>query len=109
DKHFYKNQNHRFGLKSDEISYLYQNPKSKDDIVWIGSRDAGVFNYSYSKNSFALASSILDNNAANFFAITKDNDGIICAGINYNLCKIDRKQKKYSYIEIGNNPTKNFL
>jgi signal transduction histidine kinase/ligand-binding sensor domain-containing protein len=101
DKRFFKNQNHRFGLKSDDISFLYQNPGSDDDIVWIGSADAGAFNYSYSKNSFSLPSSILDNNATNFFAITKDKDGVIWAGVNYNLCKIDRKNKSYSYIDIS--------
>lgn len=43
DKNFYKNPNNRFGLQSNDITSLYQNPNSKDDIVWIGTRDAGAF------------------------------------------------------------------
>jgi signal transduction histidine kinase/ligand-binding sensor domain-containing protein len=101
DKSFFKNPNNRFGLQSNDITSLYQNPDSKDDIVWIGTRDAGAFNYSYSKNSFSMASSMLSNNDLNFFATVKDKDGIIWAGLNYGLCKLDRKNKTYSVIDLS--------
>lgn len=98
DKNFYKNPNNRFGLQSNDITALYQNPNSKDDIVWIGTRDAGAFNYSYSKNSFSMASSLLSNNDLNFFATVKDKDGVLWAGLNYGLVKLDRKNKTYNVI-----------
>lgn len=98
DKSFNKNPNNRFGLQSNDITALYQNPNSKDDIVWIGTRDAGAFNYSYSKNSFSMASSLLSSNDLNFFATVKDKDGVLWSGLNYGLCKLDRKNKTYSII-----------
>lgn len=98
DKTFYKNPNNRFGLQSNDITSLYQNPNSKDDIVWIGTRDAGAFNYSYSKNSFSMASSMLSNNDLNFFATVKDKEGVLWAGLNYGLCRLDRKNKTYTII-----------
>lgn len=98
DKSFYKNPNNRFGLQSNDITSLYQNPNSKDDIVWIGTRDAGAFNYSYSKNSFSMASAMLSSNDLNFFGTVKDKDGIIWAGLNYGLGKLDRKNKTFNTI-----------
>ncbi len=98
DKNFYKNPNNRFGLQSNDITSLYQNPNSKDDIVWIGTRDAGAFNYSYSKNSFSMASSMISNTDLNFFGTVKDKEGILWAGLNYGLCKLDRKNKTYNLI-----------
>ncbi|HWY10785.1 MAG TPA: two-component regulator propeller domain-containing protein [Bacteroidia bacterium] len=101
DKSFYKNPNNRFGLQSNDITALYQNPNSKDDIVWIGTRDAGAFNYSYSKNSFTMASAMLSNNDLNFFATVKDKDGIIWAGLNYGLCKLDRQNKTFTVLNLN--------
>lgn len=101
DKNFFKNPNNRFGLQSNDITSLYQNPNSKDDIVWIGTRDAGAFNYSYSKNSFSMASSMLSSNELNFFATVKDKDGIIWAGLNYGLCRLDRSNKTYNIIDLN--------
>ncbi|MBK7668473.1 MAG: hypothetical protein IPJ32_14730 [Sphingobacteriaceae bacterium] len=101
DKNFYKNPNNRFGLQSNDITSLYQNPNSKDDIVWIGTRDAGAFNYSYSKNSFSMASAMISSNDLNFFGTVKDKDGIIWAGLNYGLCRLDRKNKTYNIINLN--------
>ena len=98
DKSFYKNPNNRFGLQSNDITSLYQNPNATDDIVWIGTRDAGAFNYSYSKNSFSMASAMLSSNDLNFFGIVKDKDGIIWAGLNYGLCKLDRQNKTFTIL-----------
>jgi len=101
DKSFSKNSNERFGLKSNDISSLYQGENSNSDNVWIGTRDAGAFNYSYSKNSFDLASSILNSNDPNYFGIVKDKDGIIWSGFNYGILKLDRKEKKFLYINLS--------
>jgi signal transduction histidine kinase/ligand-binding sensor domain-containing protein len=101
DKNFYKNPNNRFGLQSNDITSLYQNPNSKDDVVWIGTRDAGAFNYSYSKNSFSMASAMISSNDLNFFGTVKDKDGIIWAGLNYGLCRLDRKNKTYNIINLN--------
>lgn len=100
DKHFNKEDNSRFGLQTNAVSTLYQNPNSKDDIVWIGSKDAGIFNYNYSKNSFSLPSSLLNKVDPNFYGIVKDKDGIIWSGMNFGLCKINRTAKKADYIDL---------
>ncbi|MBN8694861.1 MAG: hypothetical protein J0L69_16830 [Bacteroidetes bacterium] len=100
EKSFNKNSNEQFGLKSNDISSIYQNTISNSDIVWIGTRDAGVFNYSYSKNSFDLASSILKSNEPNYFGIVKDKDGVIWSGFNYGILKLDRKNKSFYLINL---------
>jgi len=100
EKSFDKNTNEQFGLKSNDISSIYQNTNSNSDIVWIGTRDAGVFNYSYSKNSFDLASSLLKSNEPNYFGIVKDKDGIIWSGFNYGILKLDRKNKSFHLINL---------
>lgn len=101
EKSFLKNLNNRFSLKSNDISSLYQNPDEPNDMVWIGTRDAGVFNYSYSKNSFQLASSLLNSNEPNYFGIVKDKDGIIWSGFNYGILKLDRKNKSFNIINLS--------
>lgn len=106
DKSFYKNLNNRFGLKSNDISCLYQNPDDPNDMVWIGTRDAGVFSYSYSKNSFQLASSLLNSNEPNYFGIVKDKDGIIWSGFNYGILKLDRKNKSFYNINLSSQLSK---
>lgn len=100
EKSFNKNSNEQFGLRSNDISSIYQNTSSNSDIVWIGTRDAGVFNYSYSKNSFDLASSILKSSEPNYFGIVKDKDGVIWSGFNYGILKLDRKNKSFYLINL---------
>ena len=100
-KTFSKKSNEQFRLQSNDITSIYQNTNSKSDIVWVGTRDAGVFNYSYSKNSFDLASSILKSSEPNYFGIVKDKDGVIWCGFNYSILKLDRKNKTYNYINLG--------
>lgn len=106
EKSFLKNSTERFGLKSTDITSIYQNTNSNSDIVWIGTRDAGVFNYSYSKNSFDLASSILNSNEPNYFGIVKDKDGIIWSGFNFGILKLDRKNKSFHYINLSSHLNK---
>lgn len=101
EKSFSKNSNERFGLKSNDITSIYQNTNSNSDIVWIGTRDAGVFNYSFSKNSFDLASSLLNSNEPNYFGIVKDKDGVIWSGFNYGILRLDRKNKSFHVIDLS--------
>ncbi|MBK9285451.1 MAG: hypothetical protein IPM51_14200 [Sphingobacteriaceae bacterium] len=100
DRHFSKT-NSRFGLQSNQITSLYQNSKNNSDVVWIGTRDAGAFNYSYSKNSFSIPTSFVNTSDPNFFGITKDKDGIIWAGYNSGILKLNREKKAYSLISLS--------
>lgn len=59
------------------------------------------FNYSYSKNSFSMALAMISSNDLNFFGTVKDKDGIIWAGLNYGLCRLDRKNKTYNIINLN--------
>ncbi len=101
DKHFVKNNKSRFTLQSNEITSLYENPNSKDDIIWIGTRDAGAFNFSYSKNSFSIPTSFVNTADANFFGVVKDKGGIIWGGFNAGVLKIDRASKQSEIISLN--------
>ena len=100
EKHFVKNNNSRFTLQSNEVTSLYQNEGSQNDVVWIGTRDAGAFNYSYSKNSFSIPTSFVSTSDPNFFGITKDKDDVIWAGFNSGILRIDRNKKEHQIIDI---------
>ncbi len=100
--HFMHSNKNRFGLKSDQISFLYQSKHSDEDIVWIGSHDAGVFSYSYTKNSFQLISAFIPEENMNFFGVVKDHDGIIWTGTNTRVYKIDRKTNTTAFIDVSN-------
>jgi signal transduction histidine kinase/ligand-binding sensor domain-containing protein len=101
EKHFMNNGKNRFSLNSNEITCLYQNLNSSDDIVWIGTRDAGAFNYSYSKNSFSIPTSFVNNADQNFFGVVKDYSGIIWAGFTSGILKIDRNAKTQQVIDLN--------
>jgi signal transduction histidine kinase/ligand-binding sensor domain-containing protein len=102
EKTFTKN-NTRFSLQSNEITFLYQNPKSKGGVVWVGTRDAGAFKYSYYKNSFSIPTFNIPLADPNFFAVVKDKDGIIWTGSNSGILQIDRKNHSSYFIELGDN------
>ncbi len=101
EKHFTKSNNSRFTLQSNEITSLYQNPNSNEDVIWIGTRDAGAFNFSYSKNSFSMPTSFVNTSDQNFFAIVKDNNNIIWAGYNAGILKIDESKKTHQIIDFS--------
>ncbi len=100
EKHYSKTNTGRFAIQSNEITSLYQNPRSSD-VVWIGTRDAGAFNFSYSKNSFSIPSSFVNTADANFFGIVKDKDGIIWAGYNAGILKINEAKKAQQIIDLS--------
>ncbi|MGZ3884395.1 MAG: ligand-binding sensor domain-containing protein [Bacteroidia bacterium] len=101
EKHFIDNSI-RYGLKCNFINCLFQSRHPNEDIVWIGSRDAGVFSYSYSKNSFQLVSSVLKGEKPNVWSITKDKDNIIWAGTYTGIYRIDRAAKNFSFLNLEN-------
>ncbi len=100
EKHFTDNSAIKYGLKCNFINCLYQSKHPNEDIVWIGSRDAGVFSYSYSKNSFQLVSSLLKDEKPSFFSIVKDRENVVWSGTYAGIYKIDRKLKTYSFINL---------
>lgn len=67
------------GLKSGHVVQLYESPDPAEDIVWIGTYDAGVHLYSRTKNSFRLWNLISDpqqpSTAAAVFSICTDYNG----------------------------------
>jgi len=101
EKHFKDNVQDKYGLKSNFISYLFQGSHPNEDVVWIGSTDAGAFSYSYSKNSFELISSRIDNPKENFFSLTKDRDNIIWSATRSGIYRIDRSGNNYSFMDIS--------
>jgi signal transduction histidine kinase len=98
---FKDNPQNKYGLTCNFINTLYQAPGKDEDVMWIGSRDAGVFTYNYSKNSFQLPSSLLDKPSLNFFGMVKDSANIIWAGTNNGIYKIDRAGKTSAFINIA--------
>lgn len=85
DKHFIDEPGIRFSLRCNFISCLYQGNNPNEDVVWIGTRDAGAVSYSYAKNSFVLQSARIKEGNRNFFGTIKDSKGVIYSGTNNGL------------------------
>lgn len=92
DKQYTDEPGKRFSLRCNNISELYQGSTPEEDIVWIGTRDAGAVSYSYSKNSFTLYSSGISE-SANFFGTVKDKSGTIYSSTNTGLYIIEPSKK----------------
>lgn len=99
-KHFKSNSNDKYGLKCNFINCLFQGSRPDEDVIWIGSSEAGAFSYSYSKNSFEFISSLLDKPDESFFSIAKDKDNIIWATTNAGIYRIDRSTKQSTFINL---------
>ncbi len=99
-KHFKKTAENKYGLNCDFINCFFQKQSTDEDIVWIGTRDAGVFQYSYSANSFSLISAPMKLPAQNFFSITQDSSGHIWASTNTGLVRFSQRNKEYSVIDL---------
>lgn len=89
----------KYGLNCNALSCLFQGAQDKEDVVWIGSNDAGVFSYSYAKNSFELVSSLVEKNKI-FFAAVKDRDNIVWVGAHNGVYRIDRALKKSDFVDM---------
>ena len=90
------------GLKSSHITCIYEGREAAEDVVWVGTREAGVQLYSRSKNTFQHWERLFSKeNAAgkSFFGIGTDRRGFLWAGVSANLYRIDRQSlaiKKYT-------------
>ncbi|MGA0555364.1 sensor histidine kinase [Larkinella sp. VNQ87] len=82
------------GLKTSSINTIYEGPAEKEDIVWIGTHDAGVQLYSRSKNSFrqwpTLTNRQQSSAAGLVFAVSTDHTGKLWIGTHEGLIQIDR-------------------
>lgn len=82
------------GLKTSSINTVYEGPATHEDVVWIGTHDAGLQLYSRSKNSFRQWPTITHRQhssaAGLVFAVTTDHVGKLWIGTHEGLIQIDR-------------------
>jgi ligand-binding sensor domain-containing protein/signal transduction histidine kinase len=87
------------GLKSSFVTCLHEGPAPGEDVVWIGTKDAGVHRFSRSKNSFRHWESITATGksaAANLiFSLCTDRRGQLWAGTYQGLFRIDRATGRF--------------
>lgn len=87
------------GLKSSFVTCLHEGPAPGEDVVWIGTKDAGVHRYSRSKNSFRHWESITATGksaAANLiFSLCTDRQGQLWAGTYQGVFRIDRATGRF--------------
>jgi ligand-binding sensor domain-containing protein/signal transduction histidine kinase len=100
------------GLKSSAIFSIYEGKEANEDIVWIGTRDAGVHLFSHSKNSFKQWDKVLakENSiaATSVFGICKDTYGDLWVGTYGGLFRINSHTSKYKkYVFNPANPRQN--
>jgi signal transduction histidine kinase/ligand-binding sensor domain-containing protein len=100
EKHFKSDSKDKYGLKCNVISCLFQGSHPNEDVVWIGSAEAGAFSYSYSKNSFEYISALLDKPGQSFFSIAKDKDNTVWASTGTGIYRIDRSARYSSFIDL---------
>lgn len=83
------------GLKTNSINVLYEGPDPNEDLVWIGTHNAGAHLYSRSKNSFRQWLTLRDpaqSSASNLvFSVCTDRHGALWIGSYEGLVRIDRK------------------
>lgn len=86
-----------YGLKSNYISFLYQEQNENADVVMLGTRDAGLFFYSNYKNNFKHYESILLQNnpasAASVFSIFQEGSKYLWAATYNGLSRINLEDK----------------
>ncbi|GAB3273872.1 hypothetical protein GCM10027347_46530 [Larkinella harenae] len=82
------------GLKTSFINTIYEGPAPREDVVWIGTHDAGVQVYSRSKNSFRqwpIITNQKQSSAAGLvFAVSTDHAGKLWIGTHEGLLQVDR-------------------
>lgn len=100
------------GLKSGTIYAIYEGKDVNEDIVWLGTREAGVHLYSRSKNSFHQWGNLLSDDRrameASVFSICTDGFGYLWVGTFQGLFQIDRQTQKFKKIILDKtNPRNN--
>lgn len=89
EKHYTSDIQTKYGLKSNYISCLFQGTKNNEDLIWIGTRDAGVFSFSEVQNVFDLVSYRLPAGSS-FSAVVKDAQGEMWVGSLMGVYHIDK-------------------
>ncbi|MDJ1468371.1 sensor histidine kinase [Xanthocytophaga flava] len=99
------------GLKSGTIYALYEGHDTNEDIVWIGTREAGVHSYSRSKNSFYQWSNVLSDDKrameSSIFSICTDSFGYVWVGTLQGLFQIERKTQKHKKLLLDRTSSDN--
>lgn len=94
------------GLKSNTIYSLYESKDPNEDVVWIGTRGAGILKYSRTKNNFKLVNNGMPGSltANSTFAIYTDRKGFLWIGNQQGLLRIDRTTDERTWFrhEPGN-------
>ncbi len=100
-EHIGENRYQENGLKSSSILALYEGHDVHEDLVWLGTREAGVHTYSRSKNSFHNWSDVLSKERrateVSVFSMCTDSYGNLWAGTMQGLVQIDRRTRKTQY------------
>ncbi|MBK7871131.1 MAG: hypothetical protein IPJ74_10815 [Saprospiraceae bacterium] len=103
-EHIKENPFAKNGLKSNFITSLYESKEIGEDIIWIGTREAGVQLYSRSKNSFRQWDQILsrDNNiaASSIFSLCTDSYGYVWGGTYEGIFRINQHDKSYKKYKL---------
>lgn len=110
--HIQENVSVKKGLKSNSILSLHESKELDEDIIWIGTGEAGVHLYSRSKNSFRQWDQVLAreniSSANATFSICTDSEGDLWVGTLQGLFQINRQTGKYKkYLMSATNPNKN--
>jgi signal transduction histidine kinase/streptogramin lyase len=87
------------GLKSNMIFSLYESKDANEDVIWIGTRGAGVHKYSRAKNQFVFWNRLTSQEKSfatnSTFAIYIDKQDNFWIGTQKGLMKINQKTNEY--------------
>lgn len=84
------------GLKSKGVNVVYEGPDPAEDLVWLGTLNAGVQLYSRAKNSFRpwnpSADQVRSSSGSGLvFAVCTDRHGALWMGSHEGLLRVDRR------------------
>ncbi|MDR6195806.1 two-component regulator propeller domain-containing protein [Siphonobacter sp. SORGH_AS_0500] len=94
----------RKGLKSNRVTCLFEGPDPKEDVVWMGTRDAGVQAFSQSKNNFQHWESFISpaSSLQLFLSVYTDKYQQLWMGSYHGLYRINRNTlEAKSYPDAG--------
>jgi ligand-binding sensor domain-containing protein len=85
----------RNGLKSGTVTCFYESTRPHEDVVWLGTKDAGAHAYSHSKNQFRhwedMPATERAMGAHLIFSLCTDRRGQLWVGTYQGLFRIDRR------------------